>query len=334
MYRWLYNRLRNSRMANYCLHVLVESDVLNWFPPYQLLYRILISHRARKWFKKPPFLEITVTDRCNADCSMCPPEVHRGHTVIAMSCCRSIIDQAAEVGIRKLILTGGEPLLDPEIYEKISYAKDARFTYVHMFTNGQLLSKSNALRLMEAGLDSITVSIDSVVREEYTSIRRGLDFDRVMEHIRCFKQWRTEAGYTKPLFRLNRVNVPENRNSAARFISELRTCADVVELIDAHNWAAREHNRFMGGALFGSAVRYPCNLLFQKIVINPLGQFRKCSIDYNQHAVVGTAESATISEVLESRLGDIKRRMLRNDFSEPGCRECGYKQSWWVDWSL
>jgi organic radical activating enzyme len=334
MYRLLYNTLRASRLANFLLHSIVEGKTLNRLPVYRFFYRKLIRRRAVRWMMHPPFLVITVTDRCNADCVMCPPAVHSGTTVINASLYTTLIGQAVQCGIKKLILTGGEPLTDPGIFDKIGFAKTAGFRHVHMFTNGQLLTRDRAVRLMEAGLDSLTLSIDSAVQEEYERIRRGLSFTTVMDHIRSFKQWRKEAGHTNPLFRLNRVNLPENRNSASRFITEFDRYADIVELIDAHNFAEHAYDDTLAGSLYKQDVRYPCNLLFQQIVVSPQGFFRKCSIDYSDHAVIASAVTCTVEQALVSRLAAIKRCMIAYDFSEPGCSECGHKQSWWIDWEM
>ncbi len=334
MYKRLYNLLRTSRTANFLLHYIIESERLNRFGPYCRFYRKLINHRAGKWIMRPPYLEITVTDRCNSDCIMCPIQVHAGNTDIDTKLCYKIMDEAAAIGIRKIILTGGEPLLFSDIFDIIVYAKKIGFGYAHMFTNGSLLSQNNAERLMKAGLDSLTVSIDSNDKTEYEKIRRGLNYDEVINNIRNFRKWRDENGVKNPLFRLNRVNIPNNRNSAKQFVRELGRYADVVELIDAHNWSNKNNNELLAGALYGKGVRHPCNLLFQKIVVNPQGKFVKCSIDHNEKAIIGSARELSVKNAIEGRLAEIKRKMLEDDYSEPGCSECSYKQSWWVDWEV
>lgn len=316
------------------LHRLFEGSLLNRFFLYQTIYRRVIKIRAERWIKKPPFLEITVTDSCNSACSMCPPVVHSGHSTISMELFRSLILQARELGIRKLILTGGEPLLDPAICEKIAFAKSNLFLHVHLFTNGSLLNKNLATDLMKAGLDSLTISIDSFDKREFEIIRAGLPFEKVMEAVYNFRTWRTKAGFSLPLLRINRVNLPENRSSIDHFRHTAAQYADIVELIDAHNFADTTLNANLAGKLYHNASRYPCNLLFQKISISPKGFYRKCSIDYAECSNLSSAHDVRISDILDTRLYNLKRKFLREDYSEPGCSDCTQTQSWWIDWEI
>lgn len=334
MYKMFYRILRRSKAANFMLHRLFEGSLLNRISLYQAIYRKVINIRAERWIKKPPFLEITVTDICNSACSMCPPAVHSGNSIMSNDLFFDIVLQARELGIRKLILTGGEPLLDPAISEKIAFAKSNLFLHVHMFTNGSLLTKNLATDLMKAGLDSLTISIDSFDRKEFETIRVGLSFEKVMEAVRNFRNWRTEAGFSLPLLRLNRLNLPENSSSVNHFRTNAGQYADIVELIDAHNFADPTLNQNLAGKLYHNATRYPCNLLFQKISISPKGFYRKCSIDYSECSYFASAKDVMISDILDTRFYDLKRKFLREDYSEPGCLNCTHNQSWWIDWEI
>lgn len=335
MYVLLYNFIRRSPFFSFLFHRTFQGKWINEFPPYIWVYRKLIARRADRWMVRPPFLEFTVTDQCNARCVMCPPEVHMGKTFMSRELFEKAAREGAALGIKKAILTGGEPLLDGDIVEKVRFLKANGFDYVHMFTNGQLLTRERAEQLIRAGLDSLTVSVDSVVREEYKKIRIGLDYDTVMGNIRAFPAVRKALGTTKPLFRINRVNMMQNSTSAQEYLRELDGAADIVELMDAHNYAGKKGRVYEKGQLYKQEKRFPCNLVFQKLVLSPHGDYLKCSIDMSSStSKLGNMRDTSMRQVLESEYKRIKETLLRYDWNVDGCKNCTHKQSWWADWDL
>ncbi len=116
----------------------------------------------------PPtlYFRLSVTDRCNLRCAYCRPAGEtKSHANLALPG-EQIINAtriANEVlPIRKLRLTGGEPLLRPDIIEIVRSARDTLTdTTLAMTTNGLRLAQ-HAHRLRAAGLDALNVSLDSV----------------------------------------------------------------------------------------------------------------------------------------------------------------------------
>ncbi len=107
-----------------------------------------------------------LTKRCNLNCDHCylDAEFRGGLRTDELNTeeCFRVIDQIAEVNPNAfLILTGGEPLLRPDIYEIIRYAADRKFMVV-LGTNGTLINRANALKIKEAGAHGVGISIDSM----------------------------------------------------------------------------------------------------------------------------------------------------------------------------
>ena len=107
-----------------------------------------------------------LTKRCNLNCDHCYLDADfRGglrSDELDTQQCFNVIDQIAEVNSNAfLILTGGEPLLRPDIYEIIRYAADKKFMVV-LGTNGTLINRANALKIKEAGAHGVGISIDSM----------------------------------------------------------------------------------------------------------------------------------------------------------------------------
>ncbi len=133
------------------------------------------------------YLRVSVTDRCNLRCLYCmPPEgivpsEHRD--ILTYEEIIRIIEIGAGLGVRKVRLTGGEPLTRKNISFLISSIKKIRgIEDLSLTTNGILLEKY-AAEIAAAGLDRINVSIDSFDPATYGKITRGGSLDAVLRGI-------------------------------------------------------------------------------------------------------------------------------------------------------
>ncbi len=134
-------------------------------------------------------LRISVTDRCNFRCSFCMPHnpVWIPHDeLLTYEEITRIVGVLASMGVGKIRLTGGEPLVRNDIEKLVAMiASTHGVESLSMTTNGFLLAEK-ARRLKEAGLQSVTVSLHSLKPERYDAIvgRRGA-FGRVVDGIRA-----------------------------------------------------------------------------------------------------------------------------------------------------
>ncbi len=309
----------------------MQSETLNTFGPYRLLYDRLIHSKAADLIDCPLVLEFELTNQCNARCIMCPPEVHMGVDFLPHDMYKVIAQDGYSMGIRRMNLTGGEPLLDKKIYEKIKFAKEIGYEYVHMFSNGSLLTSLNREKLLQTGLDSFTISVDSAVKEEYESIRKNLKFDTVVQNVKEICRLKRKRGLQLPLIRVNMVALPENKTSRKLFVETFSPHADIVEIIDSHNWA-EGIGEDISAREYSQKLRHPCHILFVKAVVDPKGFLKKCSIDMAEHAQLVDLNQVSLNEAWKStKLLSLKQRMLSGVFDEPGCVRCTHKESWWVD---
>ncbi len=140
---------------------------------------------ARDFFQRPlRDLRVSVTDRCNFRCPYCMPKdvfgpgyaFLRDAELMGKDELVRIAAAFRELGVEKIRLTGGEPLLRPDLPELVRALKlEAKVPEVALTTNGWLLERS-APALREAGLDRINVSVDSL-RPETAGRMNGLGLD-------------------------------------------------------------------------------------------------------------------------------------------------------------
>src|SRR5215468_9955163 len=131
-------------------------------------------------------LRISVTDRCNFRCVYCrsaDPENYRDHDeILAWQELERLARVFAHLGIRKVRITGGEPLVRPGVEEFLAALDAMGFADLSMTTNGHLLAE-RCERLVAAGLDRINISLDSLDRAKFERITRTKSFDGVMNGI-------------------------------------------------------------------------------------------------------------------------------------------------------
>jgi MoaA/NifB/PqqE/SkfB family radical SAM enzyme len=115
-----------------------------------------------------PFLaQLVVIRRCNLACGYCS-EFDESSPPVPSEALRARIDRLKELGTFSLELTGGEPMLHPEIYDLVAYARRRDFYKVMMISNAYLLSEAKVRRLNDAGLMELQVSVDGVQPNDVT----------------------------------------------------------------------------------------------------------------------------------------------------------------------
>jgi len=138
------------------------------------------------------YLRISVTDRCNLRCIYCmPPEgvPQMSHSeILSYEEIRTVVRAAAELGINKIRLTGGEPLVRAELPKLIKMlSRIEGIQELSLTTNGTLL-KNYALELRQAGLSRINLSLDTLKPDRFRYITRLGRLKDVLEGISAAKK--------------------------------------------------------------------------------------------------------------------------------------------------
>ncbi|OQW34756.1 MAG: cyclic pyranopterin phosphate synthase MoaA [Nitrospira sp. SG-bin1] len=132
-------------------------------------------------------LRLSVTDRCNLRCNYCMPEPEYvwlpREDILTFEEMATLVGYFADLGVDKVRLTGGEPLLRRDLARLVRLLRqDRRITEVALTTNGILLAEY-AQALYEAGLDRVTISLDTLRPERFRQLTGRDEFARVLEGI-------------------------------------------------------------------------------------------------------------------------------------------------------
>jgi radical SAM protein with 4Fe4S-binding SPASM domain len=165
---------------------------------------------------KPFGIKFEVSSLCNLRCIMCPltKGLKRKQGILKFSNFKQVYD---EISPSYLNLTGiGEPLLNPDLFKIIKYARD-KGTIVKLDTNATLLDKKNIKKLLLSKPSIISVSIDGSDKRTYEKIRRGAKFDSVINNLKDLVEQRNNMK-SRTKIHVNFVLLKENIKNIVKFI--------------------------------------------------------------------------------------------------------------------
>ncbi|KPL14742.1 radical SAM protein [candidate division WOR_3 bacterium SM1_77] len=138
------------------------------------------------------YLRISVTDRCNLRCVYCMPtegvSLIPRHEILSFEEICEVATTAVEMGMDRIRLTGGEPLVRRNIVDLVSMIAEIEGVRdLAMTTNGVLLEEF-AKPLVEAGLRRVNISLDTMDADRYAYLTGGGDIRRVLAGIEAAKK--------------------------------------------------------------------------------------------------------------------------------------------------
>jgi radical SAM protein with 4Fe4S-binding SPASM domain len=131
---------------------------------------------------------VELTDNCNFRCRMCymGPEIQKkAHRALKPAEFRKIVDLLEKDGLIELTLTGGEPLLNPDIAELLGMLREKNF-FSAINTNGSVLNETILKALREVRVCSMEVSVYGFSEEVYERVTGRKEFAKVLENVNKF----------------------------------------------------------------------------------------------------------------------------------------------------
>lgn len=170
-------------------------------------------------------VRISVTDRCNFRCVYCrsaDPENYRpDDELLSWPELERVARVLHSLGLEKVRVTGGEPMVRPGVVEFISHLRDLGFHDLSMTTNGQLLAES-CDALVRAGLHRINISLDSLDAVKFERVTRTRKFQSVMDGIHA-----AQASALRPV-KVNAVLVRGLNDDEVEAFAELARSTGII----------------------------------------------------------------------------------------------------------
>jgi GTP 3',8-cyclase len=145
------------------------------------------SHLYDSYQRRINYLRLSVTDRCNFRCQYCMPEagsINQMHQdILSYEDLLMVAEAAVSLGVEKIRITGGEPLLREGIIDFLRQVKSLPgLNYLALTTNGYTLVEK-ATQLYDLGVTSLNVSLDSLDPVNFNAITRTGYFKKVLDGV-------------------------------------------------------------------------------------------------------------------------------------------------------
>ena len=187
-------------------------------------YKDYLSRYLKSNKKYPRSIFIEVTPLCNLRCVFCPCYI-KGEEVtkdrktkyMSLESFQEIIDHIdGKFNFQICFTYSGEPLINKNIFKMVSYLKDKDIPSV-IHSNAMLLTPRKISEMLNSGLDRFIVSFDGATKETYEDIRRGSNFEKVVNNIRELIQERNLSGTPKPFVEMQFVVTSKNKHEIPLF---------------------------------------------------------------------------------------------------------------------
>ncbi|CAN4273447.1 Radical_SAM domain containing protein [Methylophilaceae bacterium] len=270
----------------------------------------------------PLLVDVELSSLCNLTCHMCytiTDEFKQQVNVTRMDwdLYKKIIDEiGAKVPALRLSLRG-EATLHTKFHEAIKYAKDRGIKEVSLLTHGGKLTLPFFKKMVEAGVDWITISVDGV-GDTYERVRKPLKFNALLDKIKAIKQYKDEHGLKRPVIKVQGIWPAIAESGVDVYYDTFKRCTDLVAFNPLIDYLSKDtHIEYLE--------EFTCPQQYQRLVIGADGLVMKCSNDEENREVIGDIEKETVHQVWHGE----KMQAVRNMHLQPRgfmqsavCRKC------------
>jgi sulfatase maturation enzyme AslB (radical SAM superfamily) len=271
----------------------------------------------------PLLIDLELSTICNLKCPMCytTTEYFKGKVTaefMDFSLFKKIIEEiTGKVPAVRLSLRG-EPTLHPDFIECVRYAKTRGICEVSCLTNGSKLTRDFFQKIMEAGIDWITISVDGL-SQNYEMIRRPLKFKDTFQKIKDIKEIKIKNKRLKPVIKIQSV-WPAIRENPEEFYNIFAPYVDLIAFNPLIDYLGKDKNEEIV-----YEKNFICPQHYQRLVVGSDGLVLMCSNDEDGLEVIGDANNESIYTIWHGeRLNRVRLiHKQENGFLQiPICRKC------------
>lgn len=282
----------------------------------------------------PSQILMDITEVCNLACIHCPhPEFkrseHYGARYLDPVLNSKMVEEVRKhgKGVTQYIryASNGEPLVHPKAYDMIEEAVKTSGVYVTITTNGTIMNEKRTVRLLEAGVHMVDISIDAHRPETYAAIRVNGDLTVTSRNVLNLIRWiRKYKAKTKVV--VSYVEQPQNlaeTHDFERFWKD--EGADYVVIRRLHSCSGAKIDLAAQRRKDNEEVaRRPCLYPWERIAINARGDLAFCPSDWVHGSYIGNYRDTTIYDTWQGPFyQELRNAHIKNDYSKHAfCGQC------------
>lgn len=276
----------------------------------------------------PTNMLMELTNACNDSCLFCAnSKSTRKKGMIDKELAKKVLEQAYKSGTREVGFYGtGEPLLDKNLEEYITYAKGLGYGYIYITTNGALLNEDRIESIIDSGIDSIKFSINASNPEDYLMIHGKDDFNRVMENLISLNSMRKKYKRQVSLY-ISYVLTRYTYKDKDNFQSMYGKYVDDIIFYDCLNTGGYMSNEITPYLSVNESKLLPvkglCPMIFKNLYITYEGYLTMCCADFQNYLVIADLNQENLEEAWNNQYAQaLRNRHLRHNLEGTLCFNC------------
>jgi radical SAM protein with 4Fe4S-binding SPASM domain len=288
----------------------------------------------------PVSLSFEPTTSCNLRCPECPSGLRNFTRPTGMAqdaLFKKTIDELGDELIYLILYFQGEPYLNPQFLDMVSYAS-AKGIYTATSTNAHYLKDDMAQKTVASGLDRLIISIDGTTQESYASYRIGGKLDKVIEGTKNVIAWKKKLKSSTPHIIFQFLVVKPNEHQ----IDEVKALGKELGVDEVRFKTAQIYDYENGSDLIPSIAKYSrykqstdgkwhiknkllnhCWKMWHSCVITWDGKVVPCCFDKDAEHPMGSIAAHTFNEVWRGpAYMNFRKALLRSRTEIEMCKNC------------
>jgi radical SAM protein with 4Fe4S-binding SPASM domain len=315
--------------------------------------KVFSSYHYSRWRGEPLMhglpvsIAIEPTTSCNLRCPECPSGLRsftRPTGMLNENFFRRIIDEASSHVMYLTFYFQGEPYLNPDFLEMVTYAAEKKIFTVTS-TNAHYLTEENARRTVESGLDRMIISIDGTTQDVYEKYRIGGQLEKVMQGTANLLKMRRQLKSSTPEVVFQFLVVKPNQHQ----VGEVKQIGRKLGVDDVWLKTAQVYHFENGHELIPTIGKYSrykkvnahfeiknrmpnhCWKMWHSCVITWDGKVVPCCFDKDARHVLGDLTQQSLSAVwYGERYSDFRRSLLKSRKEIDICTNCSEGTRVWT----
>lgn len=325
----------------------MEINILKYFTLKRLwnvikiVSSFLLSRITRKpvvW-GMPVSYSIEPTNHCNLQCPECPSglgTLTRPLGLLQIERFQQIIDEIKSTGFYVQLFFQGEPFINKQIVQMISYAKESN-VYISISTNGHFINEGNVDNVLRNAPDKLIYSVDGLDEESYQNYRVGGTFEQADKGLKTLINRKKELGLHKPFVEFQFIVMKQNEyqlDDVLQYGKEVGVDKVVFKTMQISSYenalkflpSNKKYRRYyLNDQSFRikNGIKNHCFALWRTSVITWDGRVVPCCFDKDAQFEFGIVNGRTFKDIwISEKYQNFRNKVLTNRKSVDMCTNC------------
>ncbi len=325
----------------------MEINILKYFTLKRLwnvikiVSSFLLSRITRKpvvW-GMPVSYSIEPTNHCNLQCPECPSglgTLTRPLGLLQIERFQQIIDEIKSTGFYVQLFFQGEPFINKQIVQMISYAKESN-VYISISTNGHFINEGNVDNVLRNAPDKLIYSVDGLDEESYQNYRVGGTFEQADKGLKTLINRKKELGLHKPFVEFQFIVMKQNEyqlDDVLQYGKEVGVDKVVFKTMQISSYenalkflpSNKKYRRYYlydQSFRIKNGIKNHCFALWRTSVITWDGRVVPCCFDKDAQFEFGIVNGRTFKDIwISEKYQNFRNKVLTNRKSVDMCTNC------------